>query len=212
MRLHPLGYSRSALLIKRLLDFIIALTFLCIAWPLMLAIALAVKMSSPGPVFYRGLRSGYKGRTFYILKFRTMVQNAESLGGPTTGTNDPRVTRVGAFLRKTKFDELPQFINVLVGEMSLVGPRPEVLLYTSLYKGEEKLILAMKPGITDYSSLEFANLDDLVGSEEPDEYFKKHILPRKNELRINYVKTWSLAGDMRILYQTAFKVIKKIFK
>lgn len=208
----PLHHPAWALFIKRFLDVLFSFTALCILSPVLLIVALGIKISSPGPVFYRGLRGGYHWHPFYILKFRTMVENAESLGGPTTGTNDPRVTRIGYFLRRTKLDELPQFINVLIGQMSLVGPRPEVLEYVNQYAGDERLILAMRPGITDYSSLEFANLDDLVGTDDPDTYFKQHILPRKNALRVKYVKEWRLRSDFIILWQTLLRVLQKIFK
>lgn len=199
-----------ALALKRLVDVAVSLSVLLVLWPVLLTAALAVKLSSPGPVFYRGVRSGLNGTTFRILKFRSMVVNAETLGGPTTGTNDPRVTRVGAFLRKTKLDELPQFLNVLTGDMSLVGPRPEVLEYTSRYQGEERCILCMRPGITDYASIEFADLDDQVGNEDPDKFFREYILPRKNLLRVRYVKEWSLLSDLRILWQTALRVLKRV--
>lgn len=199
-----------ALVIKRIFDVAFSLTVLLAVWPLIFAAAAAVKMSSPGPIFYRGLRSGLHGRTFKILKFRTMVVNAEALGGPTTGTNDPRVTRVGSFLRHTKLDEFPQFFNVLMGDMSLVGPRPEVLEYTSRYEGEEKLILSMRPGITDFASVKFADLDDLVGRDDPDKYFREHILPTKNALRVRYVKEWSLGSDFAILWATFRRVLRKV--
>lgn len=200
-----------SLVIKRIFDVVCSLAVLLAVWPLIFAAAIAVKMSSPGPIFYRGLRSGLNGRTFRILKFRTMVVNAEALGGPTTGTNDPRVTRVGSFLRRTKLDEFPQFFNVLMGDMSLVGPRPEVLEYTSRYVGEEKLILSMRPGITDYASVKFADLDDLVGRDDPDKYFREHILPTKNALRVRYVKEWSLGSDFAILWATFNRVLKRVF-
>jgi len=118
---------------------------------------------------------------------------------------------LGRFLRRTKLDELPQFLNVLSGEMSLVGPRPEVPEYTSMYSGDELLILSVKPGITDYASIEFADLDDLVGREDPDDYFRRHILPRKNALRVEYVRNWSLAEDMRILRRTLARVFERAF-
>ena len=105
--------------------------------------------------------------------------------------------------------ELPQFINVLLGDMSLVGPRPEVLEYTSKYQGDETLILSMRPGITDFASIEIVDLDDRVGSEDPDDYFRKHILPRKNELRVKYVKDWSLTNDLQILWRTVFAVLRR---
>jgi lipopolysaccharide/colanic/teichoic acid biosynthesis glycosyltransferase len=199
-----------ALVLKRIFDVVFSLIILLALWPLVVMAALAVKISSPGPIFYSGVRSGLYGKPFRILKFRTMVENAESLGGPTCGTNDQRVTHIGALLRRTKLDELPQFLNVLVDDMSLVGPRPEVLEYTAKYEGEEKYILTMRPGITDYASIEFANLDDLVGSIDPDRYFREHILPRKNALRIKYVKEWSLGSDFRILWATFCLVVKRI--
>jgi len=195
---------------KRALDVSCSLVVLLAIWPLLLFIAMAVKVSSPGPVFYRGVRSGLCGLPFRILKFRTMVENGESLGGPTTGTRDPRVTRLGALLRRTKLDELPQFWNVFVGAMSLVGPRPEVETYTNRYRGEEECILCMRPGITDYSSIEFADLDDRVGTADPDKYFQEKVLPRKNALRIKYVKEWSLGGDFKILWRTVCTVLNRI--
>jgi lipopolysaccharide/colanic/teichoic acid biosynthesis glycosyltransferase len=140
-----------------------------------------------------------------------MIDNAEAMGGPTTGSNDRRVTRIGHFLRRSKIDELPQLINVLYGDMSLVGPRPEVLEYTSQYKGEERLILSMRPGITDYASIEFANLDDIVGHKEPGSFFKKYVLPKKNVLRLKYVKEWSITSDIKILWMTFKRVSRRIY-
>ena len=198
------------LALKRLFDVTFAMAAIVVFSPLFLLAAWKVKQSGPGPVFYRGVRAGLHGKPFRIFKFRTMVTDAERLGGPTTGTNDRRVTRIGALLRRTKLDELPQFLNVLVGDMSLVGPRPEVLEYTAKYEGEEKYILCMRPGITDYASIEFADLDDLVGSIDPDRYFREHIMPRKNALRIKYVKEWSLGSDFSILWATFCRVVKRI--
>lgn len=199
-----------ALFFKRVLDILFSLVVLFLIWPLIAVVAIAIKFSSPGKVFYRGVRTGLHGKPFRILKFRTMVEDAESLGGPTTGTNDSRVTLIGSFLRRTKLDEFPQFLNVLKGEMSLVGPRPEVLEYTATYEGEEKCILCMRPGITDYASIEFADLDDLVGNADPDKYFREHIMPRKTALRVKYVKEWSLGSDLSILWATFFRVVRRI--
>lgn len=201
---------RIYVLLKRVMDVVGAMAGILVLAPLLILIAVVVKLTSQGPVFYRGVRAGLYGKPFRIFKFRTMVDNAESLGGATTSTNDQRVTRIGALLRRTKLDELPQFLNVLAGDMSLVGPRPEVLEYTSQYKGEEKYILSMRPGITDYASIEFADLDDLVGSTDPDKYFREHILPRKNALRVKYVKEWSLGSDFGILWATFLRVMKRI--
>lgn len=207
---HRGRYKSWALALKRLMDVVISCLVLLVAWPLFIIISAGIKASSPGPVFYRGIRSGLNGKPFHIFKFRTMVMDAESHGGPTTATDDRRVTSAGWFLRRTKIDELPQFLNVLVGDMSLVGPRPEVLEYTSQYKGEEECILYMRPGITDYASIEFADLDNLVGNQDPDKYFREHILPHKNELRVKYVKEWSLFGDFKILGKTSLLVMKRV--
>jgi lipopolysaccharide/colanic/teichoic acid biosynthesis glycosyltransferase len=205
-----INHPARTLVLKRIFDVVISLTVLFTIWPLLFLASIAVKLSSPGPIFYRGVRAGLHGTPFRIFKFRTMVKNAESLGGSTTGTNDHRVTHVGAFLRRTKIDELPQFLNVLVGNMSLVGPRPEVLEYTATYKGEEKCIFSMRPGITDYASIEFADLDDRVGNIAPDKYFRERIMPRKTALRVKYVKEWSLGSDFSILWATLCRVVKRI--
>nr|WP_320017541.1 sugar transferase [uncultured Desulfobacter sp.] len=194
-----------------MLDLCFSTAVLFVIWPLIGIVAIAIKLSSPGPVFYRGIRTGLHGKPFRILKFRSMVENAESLGGPTTGSNDCRVTRIGSFLRRTKFDEFPQFFNVLTGDMSLVGPRPEVLEYTATYSGVEKCITSMRPGITDYASIEFADLDDRVGDRDPDRYFREHIMPQKTALRVKYVKEWSLWADFKILWMTFFRVLKRVF-
>lgn len=195
---------------KRFMDVTLAIMVLMLLSPVILVAIWMVRRSGPGPVFFRGVRAGIYGRPFRIFKFRTMVTGAEALGGPTTSTDDPRVTSVGWFLRRTKIDELPQLINVILGDMSLVGPRPEVFEYTSRYVGEEKSILCMRPGITDYASIEFADLDDVVGCSEPDRYFRENILPRKNALRIKYVTEWSLRSDFKILWMTVCRVMKRI--
>ena len=205
-----MNHHAWALALKRIIDVIVSFVMLIFMWPLFIVISISIKLTSPGPIFYRGVRSGLGGIPFHILKFRTMVTDAESLGGPTTGTNDKRVTRIGVYLRRAKLDELPQFLNVLVGDMSLVGPRPEVLEYTAMYTDKEKIILSMRPGITDYASIEFANLDDLVGNQDPDRYFRETIMPRKTELRIKYVREWSLISDRKIIWATLCRVGKRI--
>jgi lipopolysaccharide/colanic/teichoic acid biosynthesis glycosyltransferase len=166
-------------------------------------VALLIKLDSPGPVFFRGLRIGQFGKPFRIFKFRTMVANAERIGGTSTSETDPRITRVGNFLRKYKIDELPQLINVLKSEMSLVGPRPEVEEYTRLYSPEEKAILGIRPGITDLSSVRFRQLNTiLAGADDPDRYFAEDILPQKNQLRLEYVRRRCFSFDLKILLQT----------
>jgi len=187
---------------KRLFDIIFSLAGLVVLGPLMVVIAVLVKLDSTGPVFYRGVRSGQHGRLFRILKFRTMRPDAEKVGGPTTAKRDPRITRIGTVLRRTKLDEIPQVLNVLAGQMSLVGPRPEVPECTALYVGEEKLILNVRPGVTDFASIEFLHLDDLVGDETPYEVYMQRVWPVKNALRIRYVKEQSLLLDVKLICAT----------
>lgn len=181
--------------VKSKLDFLLALVFLIVLLPVYIIISLAIIIDSGFPVFYKADRGGYKGVPFKIFKFRSMVKNADKIGGGTTALNDPRITRVGAFLRKTKLDEIPQLFNILNGTMSFIGPRPELLKYTNQYEGEEKLILEVRPGITDYSSIEFINLDEIVGGENADEMYEKHVLKKKNQLRIKYARTVSFATE-----------------
>ena len=172
--------------IKRGLDIIITGIVLVILWPLYLILAIAIFLEDGFPVFYRAPRGGYKNQTFKICKFRTMVKNADKIGGGTTALHDPRITKVGEVLRKTKLDEIPQLGQVFLGKMSLIGPRPELVKYTEAYEGEDKDILCVRPGITDFSSVEFINLDEIVGGENADEMYEKYVLKKKNKLRIKY--------------------------
>jgi len=194
---------------KRLFDFTLALVGLVLLCPLFLTISIAIKLSSPGPAFYRGIRTGRHGVPFRIFKFRSMVLNAEQKGGTTTGRNDSRLLPIGGFIRKYKLDELPQLINVLFGNMSFVGPRPEVDEYTKAYTEKEKVILSVLPGITDLSSLCFHDLQREVGGENPDEMFRQLVLPRKNALRMEYVSNQSFLNDLKILFQTVYLVLSK---
>ena len=187
---------------KRLFDVLSSAIALIVLSPFLLVIAAGVKLTSPGPVFYRGIRTGHHGKPFRILKFRTMVADAADIGGPSTGQDDPRVTRFGAFLRRFKLDELPNLVCVLFGQMSIVGPRPEVPQYTSLYEGEEKLILSVRPGITDLSSIRFIDLASHIGAENVDAAFESRVLPIKNRLRVQYVKERSFWIDMKIIGST----------
>ena len=196
---------------KRLLDILISGTALMILWPFYLIIALLVAAEDGFPVFYRAERGGYQGKTFRICKFRSMVKNADKIGGGTTSLRDPRITRVGNFLRKTKLDEIPQLGQVFLGKMSLIGPRPELLRYVNQYQGEELEILQVRPGITDYSSVEFINLDEIVGTENADEMYEKYVLKKKNALRVKYARTVSFKTDVYILFMTVAAVLKKAF-
>jgi lipopolysaccharide/colanic/teichoic acid biosynthesis glycosyltransferase len=200
------------MLAKRIFDVAAALILLLLTMPMWIAIALGISVSSPGPIIYRGWRTGRDGRPFQIWKFRTMVVDAESRGGGTTALGDPRIFPFGRFLRHVKLDELPQLINVLRGEMSLVGPRPELPLYTSRYTEEEKAILSVLPGITDYSSIRFSSLDQLVGANDADRVFVERVLPEKNRLRLHYVRSRSFLGDLKILALTGWCVLRKVFR
>jgi lipopolysaccharide/colanic/teichoic acid biosynthesis glycosyltransferase/SAM-dependent methyltransferase len=180
--------------------------------PLLLSIAAAIKLGSPGPVFYRGQRVGRHGRLFRIFKFRSMVMNAESLGGPSTSSADARITRVGSFMRKFKLDELPQLINVFRGEMSLVGPRPEVQKYTDMYTTEQRVLLNLRPGITDWASI--WNSDEgavLALSDDPDRAYEEWIRPTKIQLQLAYARHNSLWVDLKIISFTLLKLVNKDF-
>lgn len=198
--------------VKRCIDFILALAALLVLWPVYLIIALAIVIETGFPVLYRAERGGYKGKNFKICKFRTMVKNADKIGGGTTALGDPRITKVGAILRKTKLDEITQLLNILGGTMSFVGPRPELVRYTSQYDELEKNILNVRPGITDYSSLTFINLDEIVGGENADEMYEKYVLKHKNKLRLKYVSEVSLATDVKLFTLTVLRVFKKAFR
>ena len=197
--------------VKRVIDFIVALFLLILSSPLFLIISLIIIIDTGFPVFYKPLRAGYKNKPFHIYKFRTMVKDADK-GDGTTALNDPRITRSGKFLRKLKLDEIPQFINVLNGTMSFIGPRPELLRYTEQYMDEEKLILEVRPGITDFSSIEFINLDEIVGEENPDEMYEKYVLKKKNELRVKYSKEVSAKTDAMLFINTFLQVLKKAIR
>lgn len=195
-------------MLKRLVDLIGSSLALLVVWPFLLLMALLIKVQSPGPVFYRGTRAGLDGRPFRIFKFRTMVVDAEDIGGPSTALNDPRLTKLGKFLRKYKLDELPQLINIARGEMSFVGPRPQVEKYTRLYSDEEKIILSVKPGLTDYASIRFVNLDKILGDCRVDEKYVREIEPEKNRLRIKYAKEHTLWIDCKILFYTFIRLLR----
>jgi lipopolysaccharide/colanic/teichoic acid biosynthesis glycosyltransferase len=192
---------------KRVLDFAVSFLGLLFLLPALVLIALAIKLDSPGPLFYRGARAGLLGKPFRIFKFRTMVVNADKIGGPSTADDDPRITCVGKFLRKFKLDELPQLLNVLKGEMSLVGPRPEVQQYVELFTDEERAILAVRPGITDWATL--WNTDEgavLAGSPDAEKTYLEKIRPTKIALQLSYAREHSFSTDLTILFQTLLAV------
>lgn len=197
---------------KRIIDLFLAIVLLIIIFPVYFILSLAIIIETGFPIFYRAPRGGYNGKSFKIFKFRSMVKDADKIGGGTTALNDCRITKVGAFLRKTKLDETPQLLNIIGGTMSFIGPRPELLRYTDAYEGVNKYILGVRPGITDFSSMEFINLDEIVGSENADEMYEKYVLAKKNRLRLKYVEKISFTTDISIFFNTVFKVIKKALR
>lgn len=194
---------RYAQIVKRVLDIALAGIGLSTLWPLLLLVALAVKFDSIGPALYRGRRAGLNGHPFDILKFRTMIVGADQIGGPSTAGDDPRITQLGLTLRKYKIDELPQLVNVFLGQMSIVGPRPEVLSEVSNYSAEEWQLLTVRPGITDWASLRFRDEGQiLAGSSNPHQAYCEKIRPEKVKLGLKYVRQQSLRIDLQILVQT----------
>lgn len=199
-------YNRTC---KRWIGFLLAVILFIALFPFYLIIGLLIAIESGWPIFYRPQRGGYHNKPFRIFKFRSMVKNADKIGGGTTALNDPRITKVGNFLRKTKLDEIPQLFNIIDGTMSFIGPRPELLRYTDQYEGEEKLIFEVRPGITDFSSIEFINLDEIVGQGNADEMYEKYVLKKKNALRIKYAKEVSFTTDIKLFSLTIWRVVEK---
>lgn len=187
---------------KRIFDIVFTLIGLALLWPILLCTALAIKWTSKGPVFYRGERVGYQGQLFKIFKFRTMVVNADKIGGPSTALNDSRLTSIGNALRKYKLDELPQLFNILAGDMSIVGPRPQVKHYVDLYTKEEQKILDVKPGLTDFASIHFIDMDTTLGDGDVDKKYLTEVEPIKNKLRLKYVEEISLLTDIKLILKT----------
>ncbi len=191
---------------KRLFDLITAAAGLLLLFPLFAVCALLVRRDSPGPVFYRGARIGRNGKPFYIYKFRSMMPDAEQRGGTTTSSEDARLTRTGRTLRKYKLDELPQLLNIVRGEMSWVGPRPQVAWAVARYRPEEKAVLGLRPGLTDWASIHFHNEEEIIqqsGIADPDAAYLRLIHPEKMRLQLKYLHERSLWVDLCILYQTA---------
>jgi lipopolysaccharide/colanic/teichoic acid biosynthesis glycosyltransferase len=194
---------------KRALDLLVSSLALLLLSPLLLLLALWVKLDSPGPVLYRGKRVGKDGQPFLMNKFRTMVEGAERRGPAVTYRDDPRVTRAGRFLRQTKLDELPQLLNVVNGEMSLVGPRPEDPSYVALYTQEQRQVLSVKPGITGPTQLEYRDEASMLQGESVDEEYVTRLMPEKLKLDLEYVRTRSLMLDLKILWRTATTLLLK---
>lgn len=205
-----LNKKKVSLFFKRFFDIIISLIVLVIIALPMLIVAIAIKLDSKGPVFYKQERLTKNKKPFYIIKFRTMRVGADKNLDNLTVKNDPRITKTGEFLRKWKIDELPQFINVLKGDMSLVGPRPETPKMVDLYPNYYDVIFEVRPGITDYASIEFRNESDYYNSiEDSETIYLEKILPRKIDLKLKYIENLSIKTDIVILFKTAATIIKE---
>jgi len=192
---------------KRAMDLAISILGLLVLSPLLLVLALWVRLDSEGPVLYGGKRVGEGGRPFHMYKFRTMVMGAEKRGPAVTYRDDPRITSAGRFLRGTKLDELPQLLNVLRGEMSLVGPRPEDPSYVELYTPEQRQVLSVKPGITGPTQLEYRDEASMLHGESVDEEYVTRLMPEKLKLDLEYVRTRSLLLDLKVLWRTAMTLL-----
>ncbi len=204
-----LARRKPQLIAKRAMDIVLSACALAVLWPLLLLIALAIWIDDPGPVFYRQVRVGRNGKTFRIFKFRSMVMDADKKGLAITVGRDSRITRVGAVLRKTKLDELAQLLNVFLGQMSFVGPRPEVPKYVELYTPYQRQVLLVRPGITDYASIAYRNENDLLaGAPNPETMYIEQIMPDKIELNMKYLREISPLADIRLILKTIVAVIK----
>ena len=195
-------------MLKRIFDIICSLTGIVILSPLFLVVALAISINSGFPVFYLQTRVGKNNNDFKLFKFRTMHTNADKKGLLTVGGRDPRITGVGYYLRKYKIDELPQLFNVLIGNMSLVGPRPEVRKYVEMYNAEQLLVLSVKPGITDFASLKFINENELLSaSANPEKTYIEEVMPKKLALNKKYIEKKGFLMDVKIIFATLRKIV-----
>lgn len=196
-------------MLKRIFDIFFALFALLLFLPFGLILALIISLESRGGVFYKQERIGQFGKPFKLLKFRSMKTGSDKKGLLTVGMNDSRITKSGHFIRKFKLDEMPQFINVLKGDMSIVGPRPEVKKYVDLYTEEQKSILNVKPGITDYASLEYFKENEILGrADDPEKTYISEILPNKLTINERYLKNPSILVDIKIIIRTFLKIIR----
>ena len=192
---------------KRLFDIVSSgIGLLCLA-PVFVVMAIWIKLDSRGPVFYRQTRVGRYGRDFRIFKFRSMRVGSDKGRQITVGERDPRITRFGYFIRRYKIDELPQLINVFLGDMSIVGPRPEVRKYVDLYSEEQRKVFQVRPGITDLASIKYRNENELLSqADDPDTYYIDVIMPDKLAINLEYIRHQSFMGDIKIIFNTLFKI------
>ena len=205
--------KKASLVIKRVFDLTVSLAMLIILSPALAVLAALIKLDSKGPVFYRQERVTACNRTFRIFKFRTMVQNADQIGSLVTVGNDPRITRVGSKIRKCRLDELPQLINIVKGEMSFVGTRPEVRKYVEYYTDEMMATLLLPAGVTSLASITYKDEDEIMEKhtfqgENADDAYVKYVLPEKMKYNLKYLKTFSFIGDIKLMFKTVLSVIK----
>lgn len=205
----PFGGDRDKDL-KRLFDILFSLLGLLVLWPVFLAVAVAVKVQDGGPVFFRQVRVGWRGKEFRLIKFRSMRVASDKTGPSVTADGDPRITATGRFIRKTKIDELPQLLNVLMGQMSFVGPRPEVSKYVDLYTEDQRAVLELRPGITDLASIEFRQEEELLASaDDPEKLYIDFCIPKKIELNLRYARKAGSFGDLCVILKTLFPFLHR---
>lgn len=194
---------------KRIFDIVFSFIGIVIILPVYVIVSILIMIDSRGGIIYKQERTGKNGKPFKVLKFRTMRPNSSSMGALTVGSRDPRITNVGYYLRKYKLDELPQLFNVFFGDMSFVGPRPEVKKYTDLYNEEQKKVLSVRPGITDYASIKFRNENDLLSqSTTPEKLYIDEIMPEKLILNMKYINDNNVFKDIKIIFDTFYTIIK----
>jgi lipopolysaccharide/colanic/teichoic acid biosynthesis glycosyltransferase len=193
---------------KRILDFVVTVLGLIVVSPLLLVLCLIIKLSDNGPVFYKAKRIGKGGVPFELYKFRTMIVNADRLGPAVTASGDKRVTPIGKLLRRTKLDELPQLLNVLKGEMSLVGPRPEDPRYVALYTPAQRQILDFSPGITSAASLTYRNEEEMLTGDDWEIVYQTKVMPTKIEIDLEYMSSANVMTDLNLIFQTIFSMVR----
>ena len=193
---------------RRALDVVAATLGLILLSPCFALIALIINLDTPGPVFFRGERVGKHERRFHLYKFRTMIADADRRGPGITAANDPRATRVGRFLRHTKLDELPQLLNVLCGDMSLVGPRPEDPRYVALYSPEQRRVLSVRPGITSPASVRFRHEEEALQGEDWERAYREEVIPAKLRIELGYLEHRSVWRDLVVIVQTALALVR----
>lgn len=193
---------------KRILDFVVTVLGLIVVSPLLLVLCLIIKLSDNGPVFYKAKRIGKGGVPFELYKFRTMIVNADRVGPAVTASGDKRVTPIGRFLRRTKLDELPQLLNVLKGEMSLVGPRPEDPRYVALYTPAQRQILDFSPGITSAASLTYRNEEEMLTGDDWEIVYQTKVMPTKIEIDLQYMASANVMTDLNLIFQTVFSMVR----